>query len=237
MVQNVSYYRELPELFIGSNLARALNLGKRKLNRVLNGLVLDGTIVKLRNTVYARADSNQFAIAAELYGGYIGFSSALYLHGLKTELERIVRVCVSEREKPAYFKNVKLLPIQINGQLYGTELLNGILVSTYPKTIFDMLLKPKHADFFDMYRALNTRAFKESEWRELFYYATGANLSTVRRLGFVLGGRAPGWFTKALEQLNRHSGKSFFRSRKRINFDTKWRVYDDINVKRWENAV
>lgn len=237
MEQNVYNYRDLPPLFSGLSVAHAFHLGMRKLYRVLNFWVAAGLAVRLRNGMYARGDANQFRIAAELYDGYVGFSSALYLHGLKTEIESIVRVCVSKREKPCYFKNVKLSPIFISGQPYGTELLDGVLVSTYPKTIFDMLQRPGYADFFDLYRALNTREFSKSEWEELLYYAGNADLSTVRRLGLVLEGRAPRWFVDALMALNKPIGRSFFRTKSTNNFNAMWRIYDDINVKRWEDAV
>ncbi len=237
MEQKVSSYRELPELFTMSSLSGALHINRRRLSRMLESWVEEGVVVRLRKGTYAKSDANQFRIAAGLYNGYIGFSSALYLYGLKTELERIVYVCVSTREKTCYFKGVKLQPIEIQKQLYGTELHDGTLVSTYPKTIFDMFLKPKHASMFDVYRAINTRPFDNREWMELIYYAKDSNLSTMRRIGFALDGIAPAWFTAELLSLAKGSGKSFFGSKKTANFNSKWRIYDNIGVRRWVNAI
>ncbi len=237
MRKKVYEYRELPALFTTSSIDHVLGINKRRLNRLLESWIDGGEVVRLRNGIYARSDSNQFGIAAKLYNGYIGLSSALYLHGLKTELERIVYVCVSTKQRPCNFKNVKFMPIPISKQLYGTELHDGILISTYPKTIFDMLLKPRYANTFDMFRALNIRPFNNSEWKEVLLYAKDANLSTVRRMGLVFDGRAPAWFIKSLLSLARPVGRSFFRSKKTESYNDKWHIYDNFNIRRWENAV
>ena len=238
MTKIIDFYDRLPNLILASSLRAFFpQVSMRTIDRKMRGYVADGRLIKIKGNVYAKAAADQFDIAAQLYRGYIGLSSALYLHGLKTELEAIVYVCVPEVQKSLAFGNVTMTPIALGSLCYGTNYLKGVLVSSYPKTIFDMLFRPKHANFFDMYRAINMRMPTEDQWREVLGYLKKSNISTVRRAGHAFDGIAPEWFLQELERINPKKGSSFFVKNRKDGFDKKWLIYDDIMVRRWMNAV
>ena len=232
-------FGSLPDIFDARNVKLALKrrASARSVNRALERYVGEGLLVRLKNGVYAKASANQFAVADYLYRGYVGFSSALYLHGLKTEVEDRVMVCTRKKAAARKFGGVTLVPVFFSDFLYGTETLDGVVVSTYAKTLFDMLYKPAYADFFDFYRAINRKGPGREVWTDLLQYLKRANLTTIRRAGYALEGKAPDWFTRKLSELNAMRGKSFFARKRLANFSRKWRIYDDANVRRWKDAV
>jgi predicted transcriptional regulator of viral defense system len=232
-------FGSLPDIFDARSVKLALGgrTSSRSVNRALRKYVDERLLVKLRNGVYAKTSANQFAVADYLFRGYVGFSSALYLHGLKTEVEDRVMVCTRKKYTARKFGRVTLTPVFFSDFLYGTETLGGVVVSTYAKTLFDMLYKPAYADFFDFYRAINQRAPGREAWAELLLYLERANLTTIRRAGYALDGKAPDWFTKKLSGMSAKVGKSFFARKKLVNFSRKWRIYDDANIMRWKDAV
>jgi predicted transcriptional regulator of viral defense system len=228
----------LPEIFKPTEVARLSEnkITTRNISYALRKLLKEKKVVKLKRNLYAKTTANPYEIACFAFKGYVGFSSALYLHGLKEESEKEIQVCVKTSSKPLKFLNRTITPVNIGAFLYGTQFIDRVLVSTYAKTIFDCFLKPKNAGFFDLFRALNRRKPTESEWRELFQYLKDSNITTIRRAGYALEGKSPGWFINNLEKLNR-KGVSCFMKEYKGEFNSKWGVYDDIQIKRWEDAI
>lgn len=231
----------LPPVFNVEDIMAGGKMTKRVVSYAINRYVREGKLFRIRRGVYSKV-ANPFYIAATLYNGYIGFSSALYLYGLKTEVEANVMVCVPKNYKKTGFLDKLIFPVNLSKQFYGFSLLArgdlDIPVSTYPKTIFDMFYKPKYANFYDLYVAVNNRQLSDTEWKRLLYYVQNSNLSTVRRVGYGLEGKAPQWFTdKLLKRSKRGSRTSFFFAHKPVNHNAKWDIFDDIDVKRWENAT
>ncbi len=231
-------YVYLPDIFTSEELHSSMGkeITKRSINRILSGYVRKGLVARLKNNLYAKASADEFYVASASTGGYIGFSSALYLHGLKTEVEGSVYACVDNIQKKLHFLDTLIIPVHMPTMCYGTVIIGKVAVSNYPKTIFDMLFKPKYANFFDMYRALKYRNMDKKEWSLLLRYAERSNLTTIRRIGYSLEHLSPRWFSRRLFKLNKPSGKSFFYKKLAVNFSEKWLIYDDLNIKRWANA-
>jgi predicted transcriptional regulator of viral defense system len=232
-------FDRLPDMFDVRSVAAAMGkkADARGIDRTLGRYVGRRLLVRLKNGVYAKASANQFTVAVYLYGGYIGFSSSLYLHGLKTEVDDKVTVCTRKRVAARRFGGIRLVPVPFSDFLYGTETLDGVVVSTYAKTLFDMLYKPAYADFFDFYRAINQKRPSKEGWAELLQYLERANLTTIRRAGYVLEGKAPEELVKRLSGLDTKKGKSFFVHKRAVNLSKKWRIYDDVNIARWKDAI
>ena len=136
--------------------------------------------------------------------------------------------------------SIKIIPIKMRGFHVGAKYLkrgkHEIRVATLAKTLFDMCHKPKYADFYSMYRAMNWKPFKKEDWEELYSYTRMAPLSTIRRVGYIVEGKAPKWFIKKLEKLNKPVGISFLYG-KSGNYSKKWRIYDKQYVRRWIEEV
>ncbi len=234
---------DLPQVFKTSEIVRVTHgkVSKRRINYRIKNLLRRGKLFRISKSVYSKT-ANIFYISIYLYKGYIGFSSALYLHSLKTEVSGEIYVCTSTYKKRRKILGRIIMPVNMSKQQYGAEFMvvdgDEILVSTYPKTIFDMLSVPKYANYFDMYRALNERNLTKKEWEELLYYATDSSLTDVRRIGYALEGLAPAWFVKKLYKLSREGSRiSYFFKHKNINYNSRWEIYDSINVRQWFNAI
>ncbi len=238
MTKIIDIYEALPEVFsVIAIHAVYKDMTKRTIERAMRRYEREGTITRLKRGLYARTTANQFSVAMDIYIGYIGFSSAMYIYGLKTELEANIYVCTSKAEKPVSFMNTRITPVNMGTLLYGTRMLNDVVVSTYAKTIFDMLYKPKHANFFDLFRALNQRPLEKTDLYELLGYLRDADISTIRRVGYILDKRTPKWFVEKVRNMSSKRGTSFFFHNTAANFNSKWRIYDDANVIGWSNAV
>lgn len=233
----------LPETFKVSELIHSSGgkLTRRMINYSVSSLLKEKKLLRLKNGMYSKT-GDIFQIAYRLYGGYVGFSSALYLHGLKEEIEAVVYVCIAHNGKKSRVLDKIIEPVNMSENEYGTQIINSngkeILVSTYPKTIFDMLAKPKYASYFDMYKAMKIRRLTENEWKELLYYAKNSNTTDIRRIGYALEGIAPARFTKELASLSTKGYRtSFFFKHEGKNYNSKWNIFDSLGVRRWVNAI
>jgi len=237
--QKILNIRNMPDVMDIGTLQATLR--KRVTNRMLRHFMEreleEGRIVRLSNGIYAKVGADPYRAAGSIYKGYIGFSSALYLLGLKEEAEKEITICTSSNRKKVRFLNKVFVPINLSELAFGMQIKDNLVISTYPKTIFDMLYRPKYANMFDMFRAINRRELTEDEWRELLYYLKKSNISTMRRAGYALEHVAPQWFTKELNKLSDASrGVSFFQKVRNEGYNKKWRIYGGFNIMRWKNA-
>ncbi len=243
MIKNINISL-FPEVFRIDDIIRLSGRGitRRRLAYAISKLLDEKKLIKVMNGVYSKT-GDAFYIAYKLYGGYIGFSSALYVHGIKTEVNPVIYVCTPlKHAKRINILDKIIVPVNMSGQQYGTmqEGINGkeIMVSTYAKTIFDMLSKPRHADYFDMYRAMNIRRLTAEEWKELLYYTRNCSITDIRRIGYATDGISPSWFTKELHETSSKGYRaSFFFKHKTENYIRKWDMFDDLGITRWRNAV
>lgn len=240
MNRNISI-DNLPDIFSASELAVGGKLSNRVAGYAIKKYMKEKRVIKLKRDLYSKV-ADPFYIAGILYKGYVGFSSALYLHGLKPEVEATITVCTADTQKRTKLLDKIILPVNMSNQFYGYSLItiNGldIPVAAFTKTIFDMFYRPKYANFYDMYSAINNRGLSKKEWETLMHYLVNSNLTTVRRLGYGLEDKAPKWFIQKLLRISKAGSRtSFFFSHKPINYNAKWDIFDDINIKKWKNAL
>ncbi len=233
---------DLPAVIDTHSLARLTHgrLTMRMLDYALGKYARSGRLVRIKRGLYSKT-ADPFYVASRLYRGYIGLSSALYMHRLKTEVEGSVLVCVARPMRQTRFLGKTLMPVNLSRLAFGSTLVQqggfDVPVSTYPKTVFDMLYRPAYANYFDLYRALHERRLAPGEWRALYRYVLAANLATARRAGYVLEREAPVWFVKALRRRSDSTkGASFFLKHSMRGYSPAWRLFDDIGVDRWKNA-
>ncbi len=238
MIKNLNL-ETIPEVLVLDRYASALKgaVTLRSLRYFVGKMVAQGGMLKLKSNLYAKRIANPFYVASSAYRGYIGLSSALYLLGLKEEVEGQILVCVSGNRKPLDFLGNSFVPVNVSKMFYGTTMVNGVLCSSLPKVVFDMFYRPRYANFFDLYRALNRRPLSQEEWELLLGYCRSSNTATTRRIGYSLEGMAPKWFTSSLKALSDKKGKaSSFIKPSGGHFINGWKLYDDIDIKRWEDA-
>jgi predicted transcriptional regulator of viral defense system len=227
-------YAELPPIFTHKNLSSVLSM--RASYRLIREWVSGSLAIKIGRGVYAKAASDPYYISSRGLGGYLSFSSSLYVRRLKNETESRIFVAVPSASKGFSLPGVEAVPVGMGKFFFGDETLerNGLplRIATYAKTLFDMCHRPRYADFYSMYRAMNWKPFSSSDWEELARYCAMAPLSTLRRVGYIVEGKAPKKVLRKLESLNSSGGVSFLFGRGG-EYSSKWRLYDSQNVRRW----
>lgn len=232
----------VPAIFRSSDITKIdKGASMRAIRYSLNSLLKTHKLLMVKKGVYSTS-ADPFFIAQNVFKGYIGFSSALYLLGLKNESEANVYVCIAENRKGIMLLGKNIVPVNMSRYFYGTKIVHrnesDILVSTLPKTLFDMFYRVKYGSFQDIYRALNNYSISDGEWKELLGYALSSNVTVARRVGYALESKAPPWFiADLLRKSDKPSGPSFFYEHTYENYNKKWNIFDSLNVKRWENGI
>ncbi len=231
----------LPDMFNVSSLKAKNKLSYKRIFYALKGLEKKGEVIKISRGVYSKSH-NPFYIASRFFNGYIGFSSALYLLESKNETTGTIYVCSFKNHVPIKVLDKIIINVNLKGHFYGTKSIlmdgNEILVSTFPKTLFDMLYKVRYADFQSIFISLNNRETKKEEWAEFFSYVKHSNISVIRRAGYILEDIAPSSFIKELKTISDGKrGPSFLFDHSFTNYSKEWKIFDSLNIKRWKNGI
>lgn len=109
------------------------------LKTLLSRLGKTRRIIHLKRGTYASNPLvNAFAAAQSVFNGYVGFSSALYLHKLITELPFEITIVTLYRSGTKSFGAYSLRAVALKEKSVGFEdREDGIVVSTRAKTLFD----------------------------------------------------------------------------------------------------
>ncbi len=148
--------------------------GPFTLRTTLSRLGRSGRIIRLKRGVYsANPMRNAFACAQAVFGGYIGFSSALYLHKLITEVPFVVTVVTSRLSKAKRFGGYEFRAVALREKAVGFERKGEYVLSTRAKTLFDCLYLPRYSveegKLLEAFRAAN---LAKGEWREFRGYVS-----------------------------------------------------------------
>lgn len=146
--------------------------GVDTLKTTLSRLAGAGRIVRLKRGVYsANPPRDVFACGQAVFGGYLGFSSALYLHGLVEEMPFTVTVVTSGVSGLKQFGDFEFKAVALGEKAIGFQKLEGRVVSTRAKTLFDCLYLPRYSvseqKLFDAFRRARLSG---KEMKEFSYY-------------------------------------------------------------------
>ncbi len=141
---------------------------KFTLRTTLSRLSKSGRIIRLKRGVYSENPiRDAFTAAQYTYGGYLGFSSALYLHKLITELPFTITVVTPHKSASKTIGAYELRAVAMKEKAIGFENVGTLTVSTRAKTIFDCIYLEKYSiakdKLIEAYRdaPLNARELKE----------------------------------------------------------------------------
>ena len=140
------------------------------LKTTLSRLSKSGKLIRLKRGVYsANPIRDAFAAAQHTYNGYIGFSSALYVHRLITELPFAVTVVTVNKSASTAFGMYEFRSVALKEKAIGFEDIGSLTVSTRAKTLFDCIYLERYSvgrdKLINAYRAarLNREELKEFE--------------------------------------------------------------------------
>ncbi|MFA4946854.1 MAG: hypothetical protein WC607_04965 [Candidatus Micrarchaeia archaeon] len=207
------------------------------LSEVLGRLVEKKRVERVKRGVFKVFEPsalNEFKVGLGLVNGvgaYIGFGSALRLHGLIDEELSTVFVASNKARltRVANYGDYKV--VALGGACVGSIELRGVRVSSKAKTVFDCFLRPNCCGGLNkLIEVAGRLELSDSEWRELLGYCRAfASNALKQRVGFVFeryGNRPPRFFLKGLLKELRESRSIAFLNphEKKGSFDPKWRV-------------
>jgi predicted transcriptional regulator of viral defense system len=114
---------------------------------------------------------DSFAAAQAAFNGYVGFSSALYLHGLIAELPLTVTVVTRSVSGEKRIGGFEFKAVALKEKAVGFERRDGRVVSTRAKTLFDCLLVPRYSiESEKLAQAFRQARLSKNEWKEFDFY-------------------------------------------------------------------
>ncbi len=119
---------------------------KFTLKTTLSRLCKSHRIIRLKRGVYSSNPIRDMFIAAQCtYNGYIGFSSALYVHKLIAELSFTVTVVTTYKSASSTIGAYEFRAIAMKEKAIGFETVGELAVSTRAKTLFDCLYLERYS--------------------------------------------------------------------------------------------
>ena len=112
-----------------------------------------------------------FAAAQATFNGYLGFSSALYLHKFITETPFTITVVTTNTSASKVFGHYEFRAVALKNKAVGCEVKGSYSVSTRAKTLFDCIYLP----VYSVEEKKIVESFREArltgkEWKEFEGY-------------------------------------------------------------------
>lgn len=173
-----------PNGIITIDLLKSLRLcNSFTLKTTLSRLNKSDRIIRLKRGTYSTNPiENAFIAAQATFDGYIGFSSALYLHMLIAEMPFSITVVTVNESKLKKFNSYEFKAIALKNKAVGFEEKNGITVSTRAKTLFDCLYLEKYSiEEKKLIEAYQMKPLTPQEIREFNMYITKFVIPSKRK--------------------------------------------------------
>lgn len=225
---------------------RLPGLRRQALNKLVSSLASKGYLHRLKRGLYLyqRAPSerpspgNLYRITQALWGGYIGFLSALRLYEL-TQYEPFAYYAVTEKRSGRLeLGSYTLQAVAMGRRATGMTFYREVYVSTVPKTFFDCFFKPQHAGgYSEVSRALQDAA-PSLGWDEFLSYFRDASPSLCQRTGYVLellareSGEVPAHVLKALRERVRVKCRLLPAGPSTGKYVREWKLLDNLGEPR-----
>ncbi|MFA6328558.1 MAG: hypothetical protein WCY41_03865 [Candidatus Micrarchaeia archaeon] len=120
--------------------------GRDSLKVALSRLNKTGRIVRLKRGTYSASPmKDAFACAQATYNGYLAFSSALYLHGMVSEMPFTIIVATASTSETKRFGQFEFRAVALGKRAVDFERKGAYVVSTRAKTLFDCLYLPRYS--------------------------------------------------------------------------------------------
>lgn len=172
--------------------------GPFTLRTTLSRLGQSGRILRLKRGLYsANPMKDAFLCAQLVFNGYLGFSTALYLHKLIAEAPFTVTVVTKGTSRAKRVGEYEFRAVALKEKAVGFERKGGCVLSTRAKTLFDCLYAPKYSvEEEKLFRAFSEAELAEEEWREFGRYvkkfASGKTAKKMEEAEKSIGGRRRG---------------------------------------------
>ncbi len=161
---------------------------------MLSKLAKKGWITRLKRGVYLvnypdkQMSEDIFIVAQDIFNGYIGFSSALYLYGAVDEFPSVIYVCTAKKSISITVNNIRLRAVSLGKRATGMITYKDYFVSSKAKTLYDCFYRPElSGGYSTILSAVSRLQLTASDWKEfIFYVEKFGNPSFSRKIGFLL---------------------------------------------------
>lgn len=142
------------------------------LKTTINRLNKGGRIIRLKRGVYsANPMKDAFVCAQFTFNGYLGFSSALYLHKLITEVPFTIFVVTTEKSGTKKIGGYEFKAVSLKEKAVGVQTIGAYWISSRTKTLFDCLYLPQYGVGEEkLIAAYKEAKLSKAEWREFESY-------------------------------------------------------------------
>ncbi len=146
--------------------------GMHTLLTTLSRLNKSGKIARLKRGCYSILPFvDSFACAQSVFKGYLGFSSALYLHSLASEMPYTIVVVTAGTSRSKKIGQFEFKAVSLKEKAVGFEQKGALVVSTRAKTLFDCLYLPKYSvELPKLINSFRQARLSAGEWREFRSY-------------------------------------------------------------------
>ncbi len=175
-------------------ISNEVKIKKETLLVLLSRLQKKGWITRLKrgryliNTPKGAESSDYFTLSLNIFNGYLGFSSALYIYGAMDEMPSTVYVCTVDRTATRIVQKTEIKAVALGDRATGMTYLKNYFVSSKPKTLYDCFYMPEFAGgYSNILAAVERLGLNEDEWKTFFFYVKRfGNPSFCRKVGFLL---------------------------------------------------
>ncbi len=176
-----------------------------------------------------------FTIALNIFNGYLGFSSALYVYNAMDELPSTIYVCTEKTTAAKILQSIEIKAVSLGKRATGMTYFKKYFISSRAKTMYDCFYMPKFSGgYSNILAAVKRLALTELEWDIfVFYVKRFGNPAFSRKIGFLLETLSEKTTVeipkKILNELN--VGKQIAKIGKGNvgKFNKKWRVVNYID--------
>ena len=142
------------------------------LKTTLSRLSRSGRIIRLKRGLYsANPMKDVYLCAQSVFNGYLGFSTALYLHKLIAEMPFMITVVTACTSRTKRFGEYEFRAVALKEKAVGFERNGEYVVSTRAKTLFDCLYLPRYSVGSEkLFEAFREADLSDKEWQEFDLY-------------------------------------------------------------------
>ncbi|MEK6953851.1 MAG: hypothetical protein AABX01_02510 [Candidatus Micrarchaeota archaeon] len=146
--------------------------GRDTLKTTLSRLGMTNRLIHLKRGTYSvNPLRDAFSCAQSTFNGYLGFTSALYLHKLITEIPFSITVVTNHVSKGKLVGEFSFLAVALNEKAVGFEKLGDYVVSSRAKTLFDCLYLPKYSiEQTKLIASYKEAKLGKTEWKDFDGY-------------------------------------------------------------------
>ncbi len=226
----------------GINSALRITTGPNLMKTVHN-LIKKSVLLSLKKglyyTVKPGSSADMLRVAGYVFEGYLGLGTALFIHGARSDYPTVIQIVTPGKTRSERIvQGTAFAAVPFGKLCYGSIEIDGMIVSSRGKTLFDCVFRPDLVgDLGSLFRLI--RMAGKEDFAEFIEYADDLKkASFYERAGYILeSAGAPKHVVdelrKRLENRTVVANLGRRTAAARGKFIGSWGVYDNIGIQRF----